>query len=1063
MLTHAHTTLTHFITHTYGRPTKTILDTGASCNLIARTFYEETVPAYIKKQEKNVGDTIVGINGQKTSCASNTIYINVNVHNVTLSFKLDVKIVDIPNIELICGLPFLLDNDVILNFKTGTMIIGDHELSIEGWTPATSPNSTALVSNPESNRIESSPVAFNINHELNETQRQEIEQLLCKYRSQFAFSKSELGKCNLVPINIEIEESKVVRQQPYRVSPAQRLVIEEQIDDMLKHGIIRESYSNFASPVVLVKKSDGENRFCVDYRGLNKIVKDVSYPIPRIEDILHALQGAKFFAELDLNSGYWQISIEEKEKYKTAFITSGGLYEFNVLPFGLKTSQSYFQKTMNIVLKDLLFKGVIVYIDNIIIYAQNYNNFLNILQQVLEKLKSANLTLKPAKCNFGSSELNVFGFKVSGSGIQPDENKLHKLDELKTPKNVKGVRALLGFLSYYRKFIPNFSKIALPITDLLRKDRKFCWSDRQQKAFETLVEKLKNPPILRHFSDEPNLITRVYTDASGDALGATLMQGTCQKDLLPILYASRKLTDAEKKYGITQKECLAVVWGLNYFKHFIWGRKFQLATDHQALCWLKANVNTDAKLSRWVLILQSYDFDLAYCKGKHNVIADYCSRNPFAETEEEVKENMKLTEKLDEHIAVYTFSHSTLAQEQQGDEFCTGLKNAILSRNVNSYKGFFLRNNIVYKKDKYFGREVDKLVIPKSLVMNVLYDLHDNSLSGGHLGLYKCLGKFCDRFYYPNIKNVMDNYIKSCQRCQERKTNFSVEELSPISPPILGKRYHVDIVGPFPQSAVHNRYVIVAVESFSKFVIAKPIPRCTTEEVLCFIRNDIIQRYGLFEEIVMDRGTMFTSQRVRNALRDLSIAPRYISSGHAQGNGLVEKNIRTLIDMLSKYVDEDQHVWCSYVGDVTHAYNISRQKSTGTVPYTLFFGREPKIQLDIDLKLPARIPLINESERQAILRQIVEKARFNVVKAQRQQKRQFDKKAKPKNIRINDLVMLYVYKRLTGQSSKLKRVFRGPYRVLRLLGNNNVDIERNERVVRVHKNRLKMYIHRQTL
>lgn len=338
---------------------------------------------------------------------------------------------------------------------------------------------------------------ININPDLRVEEKTELKNLFLSYRKCFAFSTSELGNCDLVNIEIKTTDEIPVHRPPYRVSPKQLEIINTQVDEMLKNGVIRESKSAYASPVVLVQKPDHTWRFCIDYRKLNKKVITDSYPLPIIEDIVIYLSGAKFFADLDLNSGYWQQRLSEKDKHKTAFVTPSGLYEFNVLPFGLKTSQAIFQRTMDKVLAGIKYKNAICYVDNILIWGKNFVEFKTALTEVLERLKRANLTLKPNKCSFGYNVVSVLGHEISGVGIRPDKKKLQALMSVKPPVNTKQVKSILGLFSYYRKFINHFADIVLPLTKLLKKGVKFSWAQEQQEAFDTIIKYMSNPPILK--------------------------------------------------------------------------------------------------------------------------------------------------------------------------------------------------------------------------------------------------------------------------------------------------------------------------------------------------------------------------------------------------------------------------------------------------------------------------------------------------------------------------------------------------------------------------------------
>ncbi|GET67413.1 retroviral-like aspartic protease 1 [Rhizophagus irregularis DAOM 181602=DAOM 197198] len=380
-----------------------------------------------------------------------------------------------------------------------------------------------------------------------------------------------------------------------------------------------------------ISKTNIRNRQNVKRRNNTRIIKinqitiTDAYPLPRIDDLLEKFRVAKWFTTIDLASGYWQIEMKEEDKEKTAFICSQGLYEFNVMPFGLKNAPAMFQRTMNKIFKEYLDKFMNVYIDDIIIYSKNWNEHLQHIKIVLEELRKANMMLKLKKCEWAKKNVEYLGHIVGTDGLKPDNKKIEKIKNLKPPKNIKQIREINGLCSYYRKFVKGYSKIVKPIMELTRKNVPFMWTDKQQEALEELKEKLINYPILQHPNFEKEFI--LITDASGEGLGAILEQLDENKREIVISYASRSLVNAEKRYPITELECLAVFWGIKYFHKYLFGRKFKVITDHAAL---KGFISTSkvpkGRRGRWMMKLQQYDFEIIHRPGKENKNADAMSR-----------------------------------------------------------------------------------------------------------------------------------------------------------------------------------------------------------------------------------------------------------------------------------------------------------------------------------------------------------------------------------------------------------------------------------------------------
>jgi len=465
---------------------------------------------------------------------------------------------------------------------------------------------------------------FNIG-KIEKEQENEIRKLIGKYREICAISSTKLGKTNIVKHKINTGNHKPIAQKQFRADKKRRRIIKEEINKMLKDGIIKKSEGPWASPVVIVKKKDGSKRFCIDYRKVNNITITDAHPLPRIDDLLEQFREANWFSSIDLASGYWQIEMDEKDREKTAFSCHLGLFEFNVMPFGLKNAPPTFQRMMNEILAEWLDEFVVVYIDDIMIYSKTFEEHLEHIEKILRKLKEVNLMLKLVKCKWGEQNIEFLGHVVGKDGLKPDPGKIEKIKNLKVPTTQKEVRSILGLCGYYRRFVKGFSKIAKPLNELLQKGKPFEWTDRQQKAFEELKEKLIQYPILAYPDYEKEFI--LMTDASGIGLGAVLSQLNDKGKEVVIAYASRSLNPAEKKYAITDQECLAIMWAIEHFHKYLIGKKFTIVTDHSALKTLKtAKIPTKGRRARWIMELQQYDFEIKHRSGKENSNADGLSR-----------------------------------------------------------------------------------------------------------------------------------------------------------------------------------------------------------------------------------------------------------------------------------------------------------------------------------------------------------------------------------------------------------------------------------------------------
>ena len=460
---------------------------------------------------------------------------------------------------------------------------------------------------------------------LSSEQQQEVEQLLFEYRDIFAKSKSDLGRTALFKHEINTGNTPPIKQRPRRVPLSKQKIEREEVSKMLDNGVISPSCSPWSSPIVLVTKKDGSCRFCIDYRKLNDVTVKDSYSLPDPNHCLQSLHGSKWFSTLDLASGYWQMEVDPKDRPKTAFTCQSGLFEFNVMPFGLTNAPSSFERLMEKVLSGLQYDICLLYLDDIIIKSETFEEHVVNLKKVFDRLRDSNLRLSPKKCTIFQHKVQFLGHVVSEEGISTDPKKVETVKEWPKPSTVKQVRSFLGLCSYYRRFILNFSSVAKPLTRLTEKDVKFAWSSECEEAFQKLKNCLVNTPILVY----PDL-TKPFildTDASGVGIGAVLSQLQGGKERV-VAYYSRVLTKSERNYCVTRRELLAVIDSIKHFHTCLYGTKFVIRTDHGSLRWLVNFKNLEGQLCRWSEFLAVYDYEIVHRSGKLHGNADALSRRP---------------------------------------------------------------------------------------------------------------------------------------------------------------------------------------------------------------------------------------------------------------------------------------------------------------------------------------------------------------------------------------------------------------------------------------------------
>ena len=449
--------------------------------------------------------------------------------------------------------------------------------------------------------------------------------MLFEYQDIFAKDDNDLGCTDQALHTIDTGDSRPIKQAPRRLPIHQKREVEAHVTDMLERGIIEKSHSPWASAVVLVKKKDGSTRYCVDYRKVNEVTKKDAYPLPRIEESLDALSGSNWFSTLDLCSGYWQVQVDPKDRPKTAFTTSCGLFQFTVMPFGLCNAPSTFERLMEMVLHGLHWDTCLIYLDDLIIHATSFEEEVSRLRSVFDRLRSAGLKLKGKKCNLFQKEVVYLGHLVSEHGVHTYPQKIEAVEKWPTPKCARDVRSFVGLCSYYRKFNKGFAQIARPLHKLTELGQKFHWNEACDEAFHTLKKSLISAPILA-YPQETGLYV-LDTDACDTGIGGVLSQVHNGVECV-IAYASRSLSKCERRYCVTRKELLAIVHFVKYFKHYLYGCKFLVRTDHGALRWLFNFKSPEGQVAGWIQLLSTYDFEIEHRPGKQHGNADALSRSP---------------------------------------------------------------------------------------------------------------------------------------------------------------------------------------------------------------------------------------------------------------------------------------------------------------------------------------------------------------------------------------------------------------------------------------------------
>ena len=600
-----------------------LVDTGATISLISKTVVDEMPPMHISStvvQLTQANGAAIRVHGE----------IEVDVEIGSTVHRIEMTVAEIEQ-DGILGLDFLQKTDAKINCEQQSVIINKEVIPC----PAVNENSPYDVQHIETVKDVPRNVPSHLETLYSETTAQvqdhhhpEIAQLLQEYEDVFSKGDNDIGRTTMMYHSIHTTCPAPIRQQPRRPPMGMKDEIDKQIHEMLEKGIITPSSSPWSSPVVLVDKKDGTKRFCVDYRLLNKNTVKDSYPLPRIDESIDALDGAKYFCTLDLASGYWQVPLDDEAKPKSAFVVPGGLYQFEVMPFGLCNAPSTFERLMETVLSGLHWKILLIYLDDVIIFGSSVNEVVERLKIVLDRLREANLKLKPKKCHLFQKEVLYLGHVVSEAGVSTDPSKIESIKTWPTPANPTDVRSFLGLASYYRRYIKGFAHIAKPLHALTQKEVQFVWSQDCEEAFQMLKDKLTASPILAY----PRVGTPFImdTDASQYAIGAVLSQEQDERERV-VAYGSRTLTPPEQNYCVTRKELLAIIHFLKHFKHYLYGQEVRVRTDHGALTWLLNFKHPEGQLARWLEVITQYQLTLIHRPGRIHRNADGLSRRPCSQ------------------------------------------------------------------------------------------------------------------------------------------------------------------------------------------------------------------------------------------------------------------------------------------------------------------------------------------------------------------------------------------------------------------------------------------------
>ena len=946
---------------------------------------------------------------------------------------------------------------------------------------------------------------------LTESQGQQVAGLLSKYPDVFTKDNMDMGQTDLVKHSIHTGETPPIRQPFRRLPVVQQQEADRQVTEMLAKGIIEKSSSPWASPIVLAKKKDGSTRFCVDYRRLNNATVKDAYPLPRIDDTLDALSEASWFSTMDLANGYWQVALDDDAKEKSAFRMRGGLYQWNVMPFGLCNAPSTFERLMERVLEGLHWEILLVYLDDIIIYGKTFEMELERIEAVFRRLRESGLKLKPKKCHFFCKKVGFLGHVVSEEGVSTDPEKIEAVKTWPTPSTVTEVRSFVGLASYYRRFIKGFATIARPLHKLMEKEEGFQWTTECEESFRELKNRLVSAPVLGYPRPEGKFI--LDTDASGFGIGAVLSQEQDGQERV-IAYGSRSLSKAERNYCVTRRELLAVVVFLKKFRQFLLGREFDVRTDHGSLRWLVTFKDPEGQLARWNEVLGEYQPNIIHRAGRVHGNADGLSRKPCVQCgrlepvgarltggdrrpllerdpgagigdissnhpEEEsrvligniqIEPQVSLSEvrdaqKKDDHIQLI------MAAMEKGER--PNWEGASAWRPVaKAYLGQWdrlkLREGVLCRQWKSRDGRLRRwqLIVPDGLREGVTKEVHGGR-AGAHLGVKKTICKLTERYYWVGHTADVRAWCRNCEVCGARgyagrRAKAALRQYQMGGPM---EQIAMDVVGPFPESHRGNRVALVVADYFTKWAEVFPLPNQEASTIAEKLVEEVVCRFGLPRELHTDQGRNFESNLVKEVCQLLGITKTRTTPYNPKSDGLVERMNRTLLDMISKMIEpgQNQRDWDRVIPYALMAYRSAVQESTGETPNMMMLGREPSLPTHMVLSSPGEggdEVTDYALELRSRLNDAWERAASSLKTSAVRQKQYYDRRLFGKPYEIGDAVWLYNARRKAGIAPKLANRWEGPFLIIERLADVTYRIQKGPRgrPKVVHFDRLKAYM-----
>lgn len=844
-----------------------------------------------------------------------------------------------------------------------------------------------------------------------------------------------------------IDGARPKRAPIYHCSEYELSEMKRQITELLEAGHIRHSNSPWAAPVLFVKKKGTEKlRMCIDYRHLNKnTIKDAT-PLARIDELRQRLRLARQFTALDMMSGYYQIRINAEDVPYTAFNCRYGHFEWLVMPFGLTNAPATFSRWINSILSDLLDTCVVAYLDDILIYSPNEEQHISDVEAVLKRLAGAGAVLNLDKSHFHRTKVIFLGHNVDADGISPTDNHVKAVREWPQIQDKHDLASFCGLVNYFKAWIPNYADIMHPLNLLRKKDTEFNWTVDCQTAIRTLQFYLTTAPVLIYF--DPSRKTVLTTDASAFAVGGWLGQRVEHTEgitlLKPVLYYSRKLKDAETRYGTHERELLAIVEMCRVCRPYLEGIEFTVKTDHEALKWLQSQPTLSRRQAAWIERIQAFNMIIEYMPGKLNAVADVLSRRP------DYYPNCPRCHAKITMLPTSLVPHPPQV-EGQNKQWILPLHATRLSvtesivielKNAYTPAERTLIDKYITKKHHrrptykwvdglaYFG---SRAVVPQSMRQKLMYTIHD--LESVHAGTKKTIDLLQRSYYWPGMGKDVMSWVKTCDECQRKIKNRRHGLLRPLEIP---QHRFTDLAMDWADAPnVLDGYdqILIVIDRLRKYLILIPTKStATAEDTARVFVNYVVRIQGLPHNIVVDRASVWISKFWTSLCDHLHVKMNITTARHQNANGLAEAAVKTVKNMLvTTFNTTSCKNWIDALPVIQLAYNNLPHTSTGFSPNELTFAEN--VRIEVPSMNESNVPASDEFAKN--IQTIIEHARANLRDAQDQQAKFYNRNRRVVYFAPGDKVLLSIDGLNLKVSPKYTNKYIGPMEVVETLENDN--------------------------